>query len=493
MLCFPIVRWFLIALVLSMAIDASAQTVDATPRFALVFGNAAYTAPDQALKNSVSDARLMARTLRELKFDVRLREDVDRRSMLGAFQEFEEALRKSKGIGFLYFAGHGVQVNGSNYIVPIGANLVRDVDAQKNALDIDVMLQGLRDTGARLNIMVLDACRNNPLLATGRGLSGGKAKPGLAPMRPPEGALVAFATEPGRLASDGKDAGNGLYTRHLIRWIKEPNITLEQVFKRTREAVQAESRGEQIPTEYSLLTGADLFLASSPASAAEYSTGAPLPLPGTTTKWIDAQAGRSTAPSIFPTDESSQLATGLANNIEMSSSTPRAAREKLATQGILWDDASFSKALLDSDYQALELFIQGGWNLRSLAPNGDGNTLGHFAVLANVDDEAATVRTLKLLATKLDLDPIGQFRGVFPMNMASNAIMGCNIRMLRALGSAGVNVRKVYQPSEQDTNVFYSTIDPILLIRNWRNISAIDARPCSQEDRQQILKLVEGS
>lgn len=494
MLCFPKARWFALALVFCTAVGASAQTVDATPRFALVFGNAAYTAPDQALKNSVSDARLMARTLRELRFDVRLREDVDRRSMLAAFQEFSESLRKTKGIGFLYFAGHGLQVNGRNYIVPIGAHLVRDVDAQKNALDVDTLLQGLRDTGARVNIIVLDACRNNPLLATGRSINGGKVQPGLAAMRPPEGALVAFATEPGRLASDGKDAGNGLYTRHLARWIKEPNITLEQVFKRTREAVQAESQGEQIPTEYSLLTGADLFMASSPGSAAKYNTAVPLPLPGNTAKRSDNKESRSTVPNITPIEESSQTASGLANNIEMSLSSPRAAREKLAKQGILWNDASFSKSLLGSDYQALELFIQGEWNLRSRMPNGDGNALGDFAVLANADDEAATVRTLKLLATKLDLThPIGQFRGVFPMNLASNAIMGCNLRMLIALRSAGVNVRKVYQPTAQDMNMLYPLIDPILKIRTWGNNSAIDARPCSLYDRQQILKMVEGT
>lgn len=108
---------------------AYAQAIDNTPRTALVFGNAAYSAPDRPLKNPVSDARLMARTLKELGFDVRLREDVDRRSMLQALRELEDTLRKTKGVGFVYFAGHGVQVNGRNYIVPIGAGLVYDVDA----------------------------------------------------------------------------------------------------------------------------------------------------------------------------------------------------------------------------------------------------------------------------------------------------------------------------------------------------------------------------
>ena len=491
-----LIRWCVLALALSNSINAGAQAVSATPRIALVFGNAAYTAPDRALKNPVSDARLMARTLRELKFDVRLREDMDRRSMLAALQEFEETLRKTKGIGLLYFAGHGVQVNGRNYIVPIGANLVRDVDAQKNALDVDAILQSLRDTGAKLNIVVLDACRNNPLLATGRGMNGmngGKAQPGLAPMRPPEGALVAFATEPGRLASDGKDAGNGLYTRHLARWIKEPNITLEQVFKRTREAVQTESQGEQIPTEYSVLTGADLYLASPTAIASGPDTVAQSPSPSASGKRNDVQVSRSSNPELTQSVDPKLFPLGTTSSDEKAINNPRSYRETLTKQGILWDYASFSRALTDSDYQTVELFIQGGWNVRSPAPNGDGNALGMFAVLANVEDEKATVLTLKLLATKLDLThPIGQFRGVFPMNLASNAIMGCNIRMLRALDKSGINVRMVYRPRAQDTGTLYQPVDPIFGIKNWGQWSPIDGRPCSKIDREQILKMVEG-
>ena len=488
-----LIRWCVLVLALSNSMNAGAQAVNSIPRIALVFGNAAYTAPDRALKNPVSDARLMARTLRELKFEVRLREDMDRRSMLAALQEFEETLRKTKGIGLLYFAGHGVQVNGRNYIVPVGANLVRDVDAQKNALDVDAILQSLRDTGAKLNIVVLDACRNNPLLATGRSMNGGKAQPGLAPMRPPEGALVAFATEPGRLASDGKDAGNGLYTRHLARWIKEPNITLEQVFKRTREAVQTESQGEQIPTEYSLLTGADLYLASPTAIASGPDTVALSPKPGASGKRNDVQVSRSSNPELAQSVDPKLSPSGTTASDAKAPDSPRFYKETLAKQGVLWDDASFSRALLDSDYQTVELFIQGGWNVRSRAPNGDGNALGMFAVLANVEDEKATVLTLKLLATKLDLThPIGQFRGIFPMNLASNAIMGCNIRMLRALSQAGVNVRMVYRPKAQDSGTLYPPIDPISKIKNWGQWSPIDGRPCSKVDREQILKMVEG-
>ncbi|MEY4911262.1 MAG: hypothetical protein RL761_925 [Pseudomonadota bacterium] len=239
---------------------ALAQPIGNAARTALVIGNSTYTKPDVALKNAASDARLMKETLESLGFEVIFRVDVDRRAMQAAFRDFQELIKLKKGIATFYFAGHGVQVQGRNYIVPIGAHLVRDTDARENALDVDVMLQAVRDTGAQLNLFILDACRNNPLLATQRGAGEDAAEAGLAAMRPPEGALVAFATEPGRVASDGEGAGHGLYTKHLAKWMKAPNLTLEQVFKRTRESVKRESADAQTPTEYSMLTGADLYL-----------------------------------------------------------------------------------------------------------------------------------------------------------------------------------------------------------------------------------------
>jgi hypothetical protein len=256
-----LIRQCLLACLLALPLWLHAQTGTAA-RTALIIGNAAYTKPDAALKNAVSDARLMRQTLESLGFEVIYREDVDRRGMNAAFRDFQDLVRQKKGIAAFYFAGHGVQVQGRNYIVPVGAHLQKDTDARDAALDVDVMLQAVRDTGAQLNLFILDACRNNPLLATQRGNADstqGSAAVGLAQMTPPAGALVAFATEPGHVAADGLDA-HGLYTKHLARWLKEPSLTLEQVFKRTREAVKRESGDLQTPVEYSLLTGADVYL-----------------------------------------------------------------------------------------------------------------------------------------------------------------------------------------------------------------------------------------
>ena len=419
---------FLVSLLVSVTLTfgtsgVSAQTNDLTPRFALVFGNAAYTAPDRPLKNPVSDARLMARTLKDLGFDVRLREDVDRRSMLAALRDFEDSLRKTKGIGFLYFAGHGVQVGGRNYIVPIGANLVRDVDAQKNALDADAILQSLRDTGAKLNILVLDACRNNPLLATSRDAGGSnRAQPGLAAMRPPEGALVAFATEPGRLASDGKDAGNGLYTRHLARWIKEPNLTIEQVFKRTREAVQAESKGEQVPTEYSVLTGADLYLASpSPATPAAMQA-TPNAMPVISAKNNAAQASRSAVPATqqpptaalldaISSGEVARRQTEMtAAPLAMAAMIDTAnARIKLQQVGGAFTKQSYQQAIENDDVVLFKLLVAAGWQLQTfdivqlLDPRQDLWRLWPKKIMASL---SSTGKALPVHAQLCDVDAL---------------------------------------------------------------------------------------
>jgi hypothetical protein len=275
--------------------------------------------------------------------------------MLQALGEFEATLRQTKGVGFLYFAGHGVQVNGRNYIVPVGAKLVREVDAIKNAIDTDAVLQSLRDTGAKLNIMVLDACRNNPLLATSRNAGGGGlAKAGLAPMRPPEGALVAFATEPGRLASDGNETGNGLYTKHLARWLKQPNLTLEQVFKRTREAVQLESKGEQIPTEYSVLTGADLYLAGVESKSAKSPSIAAL---GVT---------RPSAQGVPPSGRTRVPARSLDSTAPLTAAVDTStARVRLAQLGASYTKQSYQLALENDDLPVFELLVASGWSVEA--------------------------------------------------------------------------------------------------------------------------------
>ena len=233
-------------------------------RTALVIGNAAYSGPNAGLRNPVNDARDIAATLKDLNFGVTLLEDANHESMRRAIREFEDALRRRKGVSFLYFAGHGVQLGGHNYLMPVGAGLVRETDVRQRTVDANELIERLRETGSRLNIVVLDACRNNPLYKP-MIVTRGSRPEGLAPFMPASGTLIAFATEPGRVASDGA-ADRGLYAKYLVKFMRTAGLPLEQVFKRVREVVVEESRGGQTPVEFSTLTGADFYFSPPPAT-----------------------------------------------------------------------------------------------------------------------------------------------------------------------------------------------------------------------------------
>jgi uncharacterized caspase-like protein len=227
-------------------------------RLALVIGNAAYSIPDAKLANAANDARLVADTLRDLGFRVRLLEDADHAAMRRTIREFEDELRGERGVAFLYFAGHGAQLEGHNYLMPVGAAVMNELELRSRTVDATELIERLRATGSRLNIVILDACRNNPLYKPTVDARGLNARVGLASMPPAAGTVVAFATESGRVASDGS-TGHGVYAKHLVHYMRTPGLPLEQLFKRVREAVAAETKGRQVPVEFSALTGADFY------------------------------------------------------------------------------------------------------------------------------------------------------------------------------------------------------------------------------------------
>jgi uncharacterized caspase-like protein len=227
-------------------------------RLALIIGNAAYSIPDAKLANAANDARLVAETLRELGFRVRLLEDADHAAMRRTIREFEDELRREGGVAFLYFAGHGAQLEGHNYLMPVGAAVMNELELRSRTVDATELIERLRATGSRLNIVILDACRNNPLYKPTVDARGLNARVGLASMPPAAGTVVAFATESGRVASDGS-TGHGVYAKYLVHYMRTPGLPLEQLFKRVREAVAAETKGRQVPVEFSALTGADFY------------------------------------------------------------------------------------------------------------------------------------------------------------------------------------------------------------------------------------------
>ena len=238
----------------TISVQAStAPNVGSSRRVALVIGNSAYT--DAPLLNPVNDARAMAQVLKESGFSVTLRENIDQRGMLSTLREFGDRLRAG-GTGLFYYAGHGMQIKGRNYLIPVGATIDREDEVAYTAVDAQAVLDKMESAGNVANIMILDACRNNPFMRSTRG-----APVGLAPMDAPVGTLVAYATSPGAVANDG-DGANGLYTRHLLTAIRQPGSKIEDVFKQVRANVRRDSNGKQVPWEVTSLEGDFYFIAA---------------------------------------------------------------------------------------------------------------------------------------------------------------------------------------------------------------------------------------
>ena len=214
-------------------------------RTALVIGNAAYA--DAPLKNPVNDADDIAAALRELGFDVTLFKDLDQKQMKSQIRAFGEKLRGG-GVGLFYYAGHGVQVRGTNYLIPIGAAANSEPEIEYEAVEAGFVLAQMEAANNKMNFVILDACRNNPFARSYR-----SADKGLAQMDAPRGSLIAYSTAPGSVAADGAGR-NGIYTAELLKQIRTPNLNVEDVFKQVRIRVLKSTQGKQTPWESSSLT-----------------------------------------------------------------------------------------------------------------------------------------------------------------------------------------------------------------------------------------------
>ena len=230
--------------VLGLCFTAQAQA-PLDIRIALVIGNSAY--PGSPLINPVNDSRAMGDALRRLGFTVVELENAQKLEMLQAVTKVRDALKGKQGVGMLYYAGHGVQLDWLNYLVPVNARVRKSDDVPGQTLGIDSVMEAFKEAGNRMNIVVLDACRDNPF-------DDKVATKGLAPIDAPPGTFMAFATSAGNVAEDGDAAsGNGLYTQFLLQELKAPAARLEDVFKRVKLQVRQKSEGRQVPTDSSNL------------------------------------------------------------------------------------------------------------------------------------------------------------------------------------------------------------------------------------------------
>jgi formylglycine-generating enzyme required for sulfatase activity len=254
----------LICLAIFAGVSPIAATEDANPpslpsqkRVALVIGNAAYGSA--SLKNPVNDARAMATALRGLGFDVIERENLTKAAFERVVLEFGRAL-SPQAVGLVYFAGHGLQAGGKNYLVPVDVS-PEEVSAQAVPLlmiDADNVIAQMTAACARINLVILDACRSTPLDRRFRSGIGA----GLAQMAAPTGTLIAYASAPGQVASDGSGE-HGLYTQELLEAMRAPGLSVEEVFKRVRTAVRLASANAQTPWESSSLEG-DFYFGTPP-------------------------------------------------------------------------------------------------------------------------------------------------------------------------------------------------------------------------------------
>ena len=223
----------------------------AAARVALVVGNGDYAPEIGRLKNPVNDAQLMADTLKGLGFEVSLVTDADQKAMKRAIREFGQKLRETgpNGIGLFYYAGHGVQVDGENFLLPIGAEIQAEGDVELEAVSASSVLSQMQFAGNAVNLAFLDACRNNPLTRSFR--SGAR---GLARVDAPRGSFVGYSTAPGDVSVDG-ESNNSPYALALVEELNTPGLSIEEAHRAVRGKVLAATNQRQTPWDSSSLTG----------------------------------------------------------------------------------------------------------------------------------------------------------------------------------------------------------------------------------------------
>jgi hypothetical protein len=242
----------------SRQLTQGSQSQNSARRIALVIGNGTY-ASAPALKNPSNDARDVAATLQTLGFEVSSGVNIGQRAMKRLIREFGQKL-KGGGSGLFYYAGHGVQSKGRNYLIPIDAEIQSEAEVEDSGVDVGLVLNYMDEAQNGLNIVILDACRNNPF-----GRSFRSAAEGLAQVDAPTGTLIAYATAPGRVASDGTGQ-NGLYTSELLKQMRVPSVSVTDMFMRVRAEVMKQTGNKQVPWESSSLVGAFYFSGNSATS-----------------------------------------------------------------------------------------------------------------------------------------------------------------------------------------------------------------------------------
>lgn len=231
---------------------------------ALVIGNSKY--PGSELKNATNDSEDVTNKLSEFGFSVIHLPNAKIKEVDEAVKSFRDNLN-SNDVGLFYFAGHGMQIDGENYIVAIDTDFSSEMDAKYSSYPLNKLIQTMERSSNKTNIIILDACRNNPYE---RAWDRGPAQKGLAPLFAPKGTIIAYATSPGEVAGDGRGR-NGCYTEALLKHITSPDIPIEEMFKRVRNSLAVSTKNGQTSWEHTSLSGDFFFNISLVTSIGKYS------------------------------------------------------------------------------------------------------------------------------------------------------------------------------------------------------------------------------
>jgi len=246
-------RLLLGVLLLSASGVLRAPSAEAEPRVALVIGNSAYQSLP-SLRNPVNDARVMDEALSAVGFEVTRLENATKAQIEAGLSKLTKP-RETWAVGLVYYSGHGIQMNGRNYLLPVDAKIDTATSVGTEGVSVDDVIDQMTRKKFRINIIILDACRDNPFVSPNRSVGSPfrDISGGLALIEAPANTVIAFSTAPGKVAADG-GGENGLYTAELIRSIGIPRASIETVFKETRLRVIARSGGTQMPWESLSLT-----------------------------------------------------------------------------------------------------------------------------------------------------------------------------------------------------------------------------------------------
>ncbi len=354
-----------------------AQTsLNTLPRLALIIGNTKYA--EAPLKNPANDAKAIAGELQKAGFKVNLQLDAGRAQMAGAIASFSAELAKTKGVGMFYYAGHGAQLAWRNYLIPVDAVIEKLEDMRTKTIELNSLLEGMTKAQNPMNIIMLDACRDNPF-----GTKVPTEQKGLSQFDAPPGSLLAYATSPGNTAGDGEGA-NGLYTENLLREIKVPEAKIEDVLKRVRLAVRRKSEGQQIPWESTSMEDDFYFLP--PAQLKKLSqTELEKKFDKELKLWEGAKAARAAAPledylRRYPNGEFAELA-----QLELDSVLAKQGEKRIEVQSQSGNPFTQGFARADTNFKVGDFYSYRVLDLETKSPK----STFRGEITAVTDDEVA--------------------------------------------------------------------------------------------------------